>query len=83
MNENEIRLEIVKLASDILCKKYDYTAHLLKAMSVEQRENYCRLRDVDTDFPTFPNMSHIKTASEKIERYVFKGTMWTGASPKT
>ena len=63
----KIKMEIVKLSTEMKTKRYDYTTTILKSLSPEQRNNYEL-----TKFPKFPSTDEIMKLSRVIEKFVYE-----------
>ena len=62
----EMRLEIIKLATEMKLKRYDYTTTLIKNMTPEMRQNWEMNK-----FPMFPTSDQIMKLARVIENFIY------------
>ena len=66
LNRHEMRLEIIKLATEMKLKRYDYTTTLIKNLTPEMRQN----REMNK-FPMFPTSDQIMKLARVIENFIY------------
>ena len=66
LNRHEMRLEIIKLATEMKLKRYDYTTTLIKNMTPEMRQNWEMNK-----FPMFPTSDQIMKLARVIENFIY------------
>ena len=66
LNRHEMRLEIIKLATEMKLKRYDYTTTLIKNMTPEMRQNWEMNK-----FPMVPKSDLIMKLARVIENFIY------------